>query len=78
MFAGWPHFIHAFGWSPDGMNYLLAERDWNDPNPEDRFEIVQAESGEVVYEYKLPAQVTPAFSIGQVISGYDIVWPALP
>jgi hypothetical protein len=78
IFAGWPHFIHAFGWSPDGLNYLIAERDWNDPNPEDRFQIVHAESGEVVYEYRMPAQVTPAFSLGQVIAGYDIVWPALP
>jgi hypothetical protein len=77
-FAGWPHFFHVFGWSPDSMNYLIAERNWNIANPEDRFEIIRADSGQVVYEYRMPNQVTPVFSIGQVVYGYDMVWPVLP
>lgn len=78
IFAGWPHFVHVFGWSPDGRNYLIAERDWNAASPEDKIEIVQADSGDVVYEYRIPSQVSPVFSIQQVITGYDMIWPAAP
>lgn len=63
--------IHVFGWSPDSLNYLVADQ-------ENQFAIIQASSGMVAYKYKIQNQVEPAFSIGQGASGYDMIWPVSP
>ena len=71
------HYIHVFGWSPDSMNYLVAEVNNKIGEQEGHFEIIRASSGDVVYEYKIQNQVTPVFIVWRG-AGFDMVWPVSP
>ena len=68
------HFVHVYGWSPDGKNYLVASGLWTDY----KFAIIWAGNGNVLYEYKVPAGIEPAFFIIQSAYRYDMIWPVLP
>lgn len=72
--TSYQQFVHVYGWSPDGQNYIVASGLWTDF----KLAIIHGASGRVSYEYQIPDEIEPAIFITQGGGGIEMTWPSEP
>lgn len=66
--------IHVYGWSPDSQDYLIASGSESDY----KLAVIQAASGNILSEYRIPSEIEPAILIYQSVIGIEMIWPSKP